>query len=136
LQPPAVLRSPDAQTERETLQIAVTRLLLKSYYDIVRKIIQDAVPKAIMHFLVNHVKRELHSVFIRKLYRESLFEEMMQEKEDVAVNRKHCKEILRVLQQAAWVWRTLLEPTSVIIFIMFDFSRSSIDNWPTWLCNL
>jgi hypothetical protein len=52
LQPPAVLRSPDAQTERETLEIAVTRLLLKSYYDIVRKIIQDAVPKAIMHFLV------------------------------------------------------------------------------------
>ncbi|KAH9552361.1 hypothetical protein CY35_09G062800 [Sphagnum magellanicum] len=101
-EPPAVLRSPDAQTERETLQIAVTRLLLKSYYDIVRKIIQDAVPKAIMHFLVNHVKRELHSVFIRKLYRESLFEEMMQEKEDVAVNRKHCKEILQVLQQAAW----------------------------------
>ncbi|CAK9882879.1 unnamed protein product [Sphagnum jensenii] len=101
-EPPAVLRSPDAQTERETLEIAVTRLLLKSYYDIVRKIIQDAVPKAIMHFLVNHVKRELHSVFIRKLYRESLFEEMMQEKEDVAVNRKHCKEILWVLQQAAW----------------------------------
>jgi hypothetical protein len=70
------------------------------------------------------------------MFRESLFEEMMQEKEDVAVNRKHCKEILQVLQQAAWVWRTLLEPTSVIIFIMFDFSRSSIDNWPTWLCNL
>jgi hypothetical protein len=34
----------------------------------------------------------------------------MQEKEDVAVNRKHCKEILQVLQQAAWVWRTLLNP--------------------------
>jgi dynamin 1-like protein len=53
LQPPAVLRSTDAQTEQETLEIAVTRLLLKSYYDIVRKNIQDAVPKAIMHFLVS-----------------------------------------------------------------------------------
>jgi dynamin 1-like protein len=48
-----VLRSTDAQTEQETLEIAVTRLLLKSYYDIVRKNIQDAVPKAIMHFLVS-----------------------------------------------------------------------------------
>lgn len=37
------------------------------------------------------------------LYRESLFEEMLQEKEDIAVKRKRCKEILRVLQQAAWV---------------------------------
>ena len=37
------------------------------------------------------------------LYRESLFEEMLQEKEDIAVKRKRYKEILRVLQQAAWV---------------------------------
>ncbi|XP_024358136.1 dynamin-related protein 3A isoform X2 [Physcomitrium patens] len=101
-EPPATLRASDAQGEQETLEIAVTRLLLKSYYDIVRKNIQDLVPKAIMHFLVNHVKRELHTVFIRKLYRENLFEEMLQEKEDIAVKRKRCKEILRVLQQAAW----------------------------------
>lgn len=36
-------------------------------------------------------------------FRENLFEEMLQEKEDIAVKRKRCKEILRVLQQAAWV---------------------------------
>eukprot|EP00246_Nothoceros_aenigmaticus_P012241 TRINITY_DN3698_c0_g2_i3.p1 TRINITY_DN3698_c0_g2~~TRINITY_DN3698_c0_g2_i3.p1 ORF type:complete len:767 (-),score=166.49 TRINITY_DN3698_c0_g2_i3:167-2467(-) len=101
-EPPTVLRATDAQTEQETVEIAVTRLLLKSYYDIVRKNIQDSVPKAIMHFLVNHVKRELHSVFIRKLYRESLFEDMLQEREEIAAKRKRCKEILRVLQQAAW----------------------------------
>lgn len=52
-QPPTVLRSNDAQTEQETVEISVTRLLLKSYYDIVSKNIQDSVPKAIMHFLVS-----------------------------------------------------------------------------------
>lgn len=35
--------------------------------------------------------------------RENLFEEMLQEKEEIAAKRKRCKEILRVLQQAAWV---------------------------------
>jgi dynamin 1-like protein len=106
-EPPATLRANDTHGEQETVEIAVTRLLLKSYYDIVRKNIQDLVPKAIMHFLVNHVKRELHSVFIRKLYRENLFEEMLQEKEEIAVKRKRCKEILRVLQQAAWTLEEL-----------------------------
>ena len=37
------------------------------------------------------------------LDRENLFEEMLQEKEEIAAKRKRCKEILRVLQQAAWV---------------------------------
>ncbi|KAG0554580.1 hypothetical protein KC19_12G102200 [Ceratodon purpureus] len=101
-EPPSVLRANDAQTEQEYVEISVTRLLLKSYYDIVRKNIQDSVPKAIMHFLVNHSKRELQSIFIRKLYRENTFEEMLQEKEEIAAKRKRCKEILRVLQQAAW----------------------------------
>eukprot|EP00250_Pteridium_aquilinum_P001030 c11216_g1_i1 orf=414-2930(+) len=106
-QPPSVLRAADAVTEQESIEISVTRSLIKSYYDIVRKNIQDAVPKAVMHFLVNHTKRELHSVFIRKLYREHLFEEMLQEREDVAVKRKRCKEVLRVLQQAAYTLEEL-----------------------------
>lgn len=55
-QPPSVLRANDAQTEQEYVEISVTRLLLKSYYDIVRKNIQDSVPKAIMHFLVLQLK--------------------------------------------------------------------------------
>uniref|UniRef100_A0A0D6R8X3 Dynamin-type G domain-containing protein n=1 Tax=Araucaria cunninghamii TaxID=56994 RepID=A0A0D6R8X3_ARACU len=101
-EPPAILKPAEAQTEDELVEITVTKLLLRSYYNIVRKNIQDAVPKAIMHFLVNNTKRELHSVFIRKLYREDLFEAMLQEQEDIAVKRKRCKEILRVLQQAAW----------------------------------
>lgn len=106
-EPPSVLRANDAQTEQEYVEISVTRLLLKSYYDIVRKNIQDSVPKAIMHFLVNQSKRELQSIFIRKLYRENMFEEMLQEKEEIAAKRKRCKEILRVLQQAAWTLEEL-----------------------------
>eukprot|EP00850_Spirogloea_muscicola_P016294 SM000131S26724 [mRNA] locus=s131:170828:177321:+ [translate_table: standard] len=106
-EPPAVLRASDVHTEQEATEIAVTKLLLKSYYDIVRKNVQDQVPKAIMHFLVNQVKRELHNIFIRHLYRESLLDDLLQEKEEIAFKRKRCKEILKVLQQASWTLEDL-----------------------------
>lgn len=43
------------------------------------------------------------SVVVTISFRENLFEEVLQEKEEIAVKRKRCKEILRVLQQGAWV---------------------------------
>ncbi|KAI3752940.1 hypothetical protein L2E82_24983 [Cichorium intybus] len=79
-EPPENLRPSDSGSEHEAIGIEVTRMLITSYYDIVRKNIQDSVPKAIMHFLVNPIKRELHNVLIRKLYRDDLFEKMLQEK--------------------------------------------------------
>ncbi|KVI01847.1 Dynamin [Cynara cardunculus var. scolymus] len=105
-EPPTVLRPSDANSDQEAIEIHVTKLLLRSYYDIVRKNIEDYVPKAIMHFLVNHTKRELHNVFIKKLYRDDLFEQMLQEPDEVAVKRKRTRDLLRVLQQA---FRTLDE---------------------------
>ncbi|XP_021853791.1 dynamin-related protein 3A isoform X2 [Spinacia oleracea] len=99
-EPPSILRSSETLSEQEATEIAATKLLLSSYFDIVRKIIEDSVPKAIMHFLVNHTKRELHNVLIQKLYREKLFEEMLQEPGEVSAKRKHARETLRVLQLA------------------------------------
>ncbi|KAK2658873.1 hypothetical protein Ddye_005406 [Dipteronia dyeriana] len=98
-EPPSILR-PLEMTERDTVEIIVTKLMLGSYHDIVRKNIQDLVPKAIMHFLVNHTKRNLHNTFIQKLYRENQIEELLEEQEDVAANRKHAHEVFSVLQQA------------------------------------
>ncbi|KAH1218203.1 Dynamin-related protein 3A [Glycine max] len=50
--------------------------------------------------MVNNTKRELHNVFIKKLYRDNLFEEMLQEPDEIAVKRKRCRELLRAYQQA------------------------------------
>ncbi|KAH6833108.1 dynamin-related protein 3A [Perilla frutescens var. hirtella] len=99
-EPPSVLKPSESQSDREIVEITVTKLLLRSYYDIVRKNIQDYVPKAIMHFLVNHTKRELHNEFIKKLYRDNFFEELLQEPDDVATKRKRTRDTLRVLDQA------------------------------------
>ncbi|XP_071729906.1 dynamin-related protein 3A-like [Rutidosis leptorrhynchoides] len=105
-EPPTVLRPSDTNSDQEAIEINITKLLLRSYYDIVRKNIEDYVPKAIMHFLVNHTKRELHNIFIKKLYRDDLFEQMLQEPDDISIKRKRTRELLRVLQQA---YRTIDE---------------------------
>ncbi|XP_057957732.1 dynamin-related protein 3A-like isoform X2 [Malania oleifera] len=99
-EPPSIIRPVEMQMEHEAVEVIVTKLLLRSYYDIVRKNIQDLVPKIIMHFLVNHSKRELHGTFIQKLYRENLFEEMLQEQDEVVRRRKCNQEKFHVLQQA------------------------------------
>ena len=41
---------------REQRDCEVIERLIKSYFYIVRKSIQDCVPKAVMHFLVNYTK--------------------------------------------------------------------------------
>ncbi|KAG5104531.1 hypothetical protein JHK82_041501 [Glycine max] len=99
-EPPPILRPSESNSETEAIEITVTKLLLRSYYGIVRKNVEDLIPKAIMHFLVNNTKRELHNVFIKKLYRDNLFEEMLQEPDEIAVKRKRCRELLRAYQQA------------------------------------
>ncbi|KAK2393282.1 Dynamin-related protein 3A [Trifolium repens] len=100
-EPPPILRPSDCNSETVAVEITVTKLLLKSYYDIVRKNIEDIVPKTIMHFLVNDTKRGLHNNVIKKLYRDNLLEEMFQEPDEIALKRKRCIELLEAYRQAS-----------------------------------
>ncbi|VFQ62961.1 unnamed protein product [Cuscuta campestris] len=51
-EPLNVWRPSENHTEQEAIEINIIKLLLRSYYNIVRKNIKDYVPKAIMYFLV------------------------------------------------------------------------------------
>lgn len=97
--PLPVLRPGETETEYQ-VEIIVTKLLITSYYDIVRRNIQDLVPKAIMHYLVNHAKRNLLGTFIEKLYRENLYEDLLREHDDVVIQRRTTVEMCNALRQA------------------------------------
>nr|XP_043634595.1 dynamin-related protein 3A-like [Erigeron canadensis] len=113
-EPPLMLNSSEMHSEHETVALLVTKQLLESYYTIVRKNIQDSIPKAIMHFLVNHTKRQLRNVLIENLYRESLFETLLQETDEVSLKRRHAAETLSALREASRLLDELpIEATTV-----------------------
>lgn len=70
--------------------------LIKSYFYIVRKSIQDTVPKAVMHFLVNYVKDNLQSELVTHLYKSDNADELLKESEHIAQRRKEAADMLKV----------------------------------------
>ncbi|KAM1118503.1 hypothetical protein FF2_042275 [Malus domestica] len=98
-EPPSIIR-PTETTDNEAAEIIITKLLLQSYYDIVRKNMQDLVPKAIMHFLVNSTKQNLQTAFIQKLYRENMFDELLKEHDELVSKRKRNEKLFEVFKQS------------------------------------
>ncbi|XP_051237603.1 dynamin-1-like protein isoform X2 [Dicentrarchus labrax] len=88
---------------REQRDCEVIERLIKSYFLIVRKNIQDSVPKAVMHFLVNHVKDCLQSELVGQLYKTALLNDLLTESEDMAQRRNEAADMLKALQKAGQV---------------------------------
>uniref|UniRef100_UPI00398F1C4E dynamin-1-like protein isoform X1 n=1 Tax=Pristiophorus japonicus TaxID=55135 RepID=UPI00398F1C4E len=88
---------------REQRDCEVIERLIKSYFLIVRKNIQDSVPKAVMNFLVNYVKDNLQSELVGQLYKSMLLEDLLTESEDMAQRRKEAADMLKALQRASQV---------------------------------
>uniref|UniRef100_A0A8C6UJY4 Dynamin-1-like protein n=1 Tax=Neogobius melanostomus TaxID=47308 RepID=A0A8C6UJY4_9GOBI len=89
-------------SSREQRDCEVIERLIKSYFLIVRKNIQDSVPKAVMHFLVNHVKDSLQSELVGQLYKSGLLNELLTESEDMAQRRKEAADMLQVSVSLYW----------------------------------
>ncbi|RCH81204.1 Dynamin- GTPase protein, partial [Rhizopus stolonifer] len=87
-------------TEREEKEVELIRYLITSYFKIMRKSIQDLVPKAIMHFLVNYTKESVQNRLVSSLYRENLFEDLLKEDPTISSKREECKTILGVYRLA------------------------------------
>nr|XP_032633856.1 dynamin-1-like protein isoform X7 [Chelonoidis abingdonii] len=87
-------------SQREQQDCEVIRRLIKSYFLIVRKSIQDSVPKTVMHFLVNYVKDHLQSQLVGQLYKQQLLDMLLTESEDMAQQRKEAAGLLQALQRA------------------------------------
>lgn len=83
-------------TDKEQKDCDVIERLIKSYFYIVRKSIQDSVPKAVMHFLVNFVKDNVQSELVTHLYKSEKAEELLNESDHISVRRKEASDMLQV----------------------------------------
>lgn len=88
-------------TEREQLECELIRRLIVSYFGIVREMIQDQVPKLIMCLLVNFIKQNIQNRLVVKLYNENIFEELLQEDEDIQLERERCVDLLKTYREAS-----------------------------------
>lgn len=83
-------------TDKEQRDCDVIERLIKSYFYIIRKSIQDSVPKAVMHFLVNFVKDNVQSELVTHLYKSESAEQLLNESDHISVRRKEASDMLKV----------------------------------------
>ncbi|CAO3625316.1 unnamed protein product [Mucor hiemalis] len=91
---------PIVATDREELETQLIRTLITSYFNIVRKNIQDLVPKSVMHLLVNYSRESVQNRLVAALYKEENFDELLQEDDTISHEREKCKTMLNVYNQA------------------------------------
>lgn len=105
--PPSVLRASGQMTERETEETEVIKLLIQSYFNIVKKNVADLIPKAVMLKLVQKSKTEVQKVLLETLYSNKELDSLVQENDITVARRKECKKMVEVLEHAAEIVSTV-----------------------------
>ncbi|KAG9127100.1 vacuolar protein sorting-associated protein 1 [Ceratobasidium sp. 392] len=98
--PPAVIRPQAQLSDRETMETEVIKLLITSYYNIVKREMIDMVPKAISLTLVNHSKENLQRELLQELYKPEVLDELLKESDYVISRRKEVVQMLGALNKA------------------------------------
>lgn len=98
--PPAIIRPQQALSERETMETEVIKLLIHSYFNIVKREMIDMIPKAITYTLVNHAKEDLQRELLQELYKPEVLDELLKESEYVINRRKEVVAMVQALNKA------------------------------------
>ncbi|GIX63590.1 dynamin-like protein, putative [Babesia caballi] len=96
---PKVVSLGNDPSEREVVEAELIKTLIESYFSIVRKNIADAVPKCIMHFMVNKTTDSVQQELISHLYKKELYEELTAESKHIIERREQCIDTIKSLRQ-------------------------------------
>jgi dynamin 1-like protein len=95
-------------SEREQVEVELIKRLIISYFGIIREMIQDQVPKAIMCLLVNYSKESVQNRLVTELYKESMFDELLLEDANLAQEREKCVKLLETYKEASKIINEVL----------------------------
>lgn len=83
------------------MEATLIKNLIVSYYDTVRKQMNDSVPKSIMAFLVNKSKNNAQRVLVQKIYNDGQnLEQYLDEDFDTKSKRENCEIMVSTLRQS------------------------------------
>ncbi|KAJ2902199.1 uncharacterized protein MKZ38_000933 [Zalerion maritima] len=99
--PPPTLKASGNLSERENIEVEVIKLLISSYFNIVKRTMIDMVPKAIMLNLVQFTKDEMQKELLENMYRTDTLDELLKESDYTIRRRKECQQMVESLGRAS-----------------------------------
>ncbi|KAF2725164.1 vacuolar sorting protein 1 [Polychaeton citri CBS 116435] len=99
--PPPTLKASGTLSEKETQEVEVIKLLITSYFNIVRRTMIDMVPKAIMLNLVQLTKEEMQRELLGQMYRTQELDDLLKESDYTIRRRKECQQMVESLSRAS-----------------------------------
>ncbi|KAK6354718.1 vacuolar protein sorting-associated protein 1 [Orbilia brochopaga] len=105
--PPPMLKASGTLSEREGIEVEVIKLLIQSYYNIVKRTVIDMVPKAIMLNLVQFTKDEMQRELLENLYKLDSVDDLLRESDYTVRRRKECQQMVESLTKAQEIVNTV-----------------------------
>ncbi|KAK6498777.1 vacuolar protein sorting-associated protein 1 [Arthrobotrys musiformis] len=105
--PPPTLKASGTLSEREGIEVEVIKLLIQSYYNIVKRTVIDMVPKAIMLNLVQLTKDDMQRELLENLYKLDSVDELLRESDYTIRRRKECQQMVESLTKAQEIVNTV-----------------------------
>ncbi|CAG8249824.1 unnamed protein product [Penicillium olsonii] len=99
--PPPTLKASASLSERESTEVEVIKLLITSYFNIVKRTMIDMVPKAVMYTLVQFTKDEMQRELLENMYRTNELDELLKESDYTTRRRKECQQMVESLGRAS-----------------------------------
>ena len=84
---PTVVKVGENPKLREQTETEMIKRLITSYFNVVKKNVNDSIPKTIVTFLVNHCRNSCEKILVNNLYVENEFDQLLEEKDYVIGER-------------------------------------------------